>query len=454
MLKRKTYLTLAAAAFATLPVASRAATISFSYDAADMEVSSDGGNTFGPVAYVAGSNTVTVPAGDIIEFGVDVTVTGSANPAGTGTTGAATYNAKKGSQPAFLGLASYGFGMTDSKVAVANVVDSNPASGPTTSLEGSGITGWSLYGSGTVDDVGGGISFTAPESAANLAGNEVSTGSLAVNSALFGAGGSGPAELLNSLEIQATAAGTAVFTPGDQVANGTVALVQYVSGGSSTTTAGAPKYGNVTVVSGDGNTVNNLPALTVIVTGGVTSVSTHPIVSLVGEASGGEAAQALAYGHNTIPTLNVVGSNGSYVPASEAASGTGADVEVTGFNPATDNEVYALKLSGIAAGTAGTAEIASIIAEITAQSAVDGVSAQVPSSDVAALFPGYQIELVADPGNRSSAQDLGIDLSGLTENSTPGTVTLSAIAAVPEPASIGLLMGASGLLLGRRKRKA
>jgi hypothetical protein len=443
MLKRKTYLTLAAAAFATLPVATRAAVITFSYDAADMEVSSDGGNTFTPAAYVPATNTVTVPSGDIIEFGVDVLVTGNANPAGTGTTGAGVYNAKKANQPAFLGLGAYGFGMSDSKVAVASVVDLNGpgGAGTTTSAEGSGITGWTLFGSGNVDDNGGGILVTGPESAGNNAAAEVSTStSLATNTALFGAGGGSTAELLNSLQIQATAAGTTVFTPSDQEGNGTIGLITYTSGGSSTTAAGAPKYGNVTVVAGDGNIVNNLPALTVIVT--PTAVITgHPIVSLTAEGS-----QVAGYGHNTLPTLTVVGSHGSYVAANDAASGTSADVEVTGFNPATDNEVYALKLSG-AGGNIGN-----IISEINASNT--GVTAEVPTSDVSALFPGYQIELVAKTGSQSGDQDLGIDLSGLTENSTPGTVTLADIAAVPEPASIGLLMGASGLLMGRRKRKA
>jgi len=240
MLKRKSYLVLAAAAFATLPVASRAATVTFSYDPSDMEISTDGGNTFLPAVFNAATNTVTVPtAGDIVEFGVQVTVTGNPNPAATGTTGAATYNAKKGNQPANLGLAAYGFGMSDSNVGVANVVDlAGPGGGgTTTSAEGSGITGWTLFASGNVDDVGGGILNSGPESAGNVAGNEVTTGTS--NATLYGAGGNGAAELLNSLEIQANKAGTAIFTPSDQVAAGNVGLIVYTSGGSSTSSSAA-----------------------------------------------------------------------------------------------------------------------------------------------------------------------------------------------------------------------
>jgi hypothetical protein len=220
--------------------------------------------------------------------------------------------------------------------------------------------------------------------------------------------------------------------------------------------------GSITALAHPGDTIQTLNGTTSWTGPGNTTVATviagttlvggpppkNPLVSLTAE---GSQETTPGYGHNTIPTLVLTGSHGSYVGAADTGlSGTLADVEVMTFNPATDNEVYALKLAGI---TGGTTEINAIVAEINANS-VGVVASDPPSSDISATFPGYQIELVAKSGSQSAVQDLGIDLSNLAENATPGTVTLSAVAAIPEPASIGLLMGASGLLLGRRKRKA
>jgi hypothetical protein len=163
-------------------------------------------------------------------------------------------------------LAAYGFGLTDSKVGVAYVVDvyGQGAGGTTTSVRGSGDEDWEVFLSGNVDDVGGGINGqTGPESAGVLAANHPASGSLAMNTGFFGTGGGSTAELLNGLQIQANGFGTAVFTPTDQVGPGNLGLIRYSSGGSSTTVASSPRYTNVTVYAGDGNTVNNLPALTV-----------------------------------------------------------------------------------------------------------------------------------------------------------------------------------------------
>jgi hypothetical protein len=201
--------------------------------------------------------------GDIVEFGVDVTVTGNPNPAATGTTGSATYNFANQDQPANLGLASYGFGMNDTKPAVASVVDASAPGGTTTSLKGAAAAAWDTFRPGTVDDVGGGISGSKPESGGVSVGNHIANGTPAANQGFFGVGASGAAELLNELEIQTGVAGTAVFTPTDQVGPGLLGLVEYLSGG--TTISSVPLYTNHTVTDGDGNTVNNLPPLTVVV---------------------------------------------------------------------------------------------------------------------------------------------------------------------------------------------
>jgi hypothetical protein len=174
-----------------------------------------------------------------------------------------------------------------------------------------------------------------------------------------------------------------------------------------------------------------------------TTTSAKPLVSLTAEGS-----QLAGYGSNTIPLLHVVGSNGGYIAAHDGGLSTATgDANVTGFSPATDNETYALKFSNTLSGL----QITALITEINLNSATDGLLAVVPTADIAALFPGYQIELTATT-SKSASQDLGFDFSGAT--SVAG-LTVTDVAAVPEPVSAAtLLLGASGLLLGRRKRNA
>jgi len=70
------------------------------------------------------------------------------------------------------------------------------------------------------------------------------------------------------------------------------------------------------------------------------------------------------------------------------------------------------------------------------------------------LFPGYEVLLTESPGV-SSSSELEFDFSstGEQDSAVPGLV-LTGVAAVPEPATAaGVVMGAAGLLLGRRKNR-
>jgi hypothetical protein len=154
-------------------------------------------------------------------------------------------------------------------------------------------------------------------------------------------------------------------------------------------------------------------------------------------------------------TIHVLGSNSSYVPGhANAVGGAGNgqnlfNVEATGWSPNTDQEVYALniKVNGLDP-TAG--QISAIINDINGSN-TGNVTAGPVSGQFAAVFPGYDILLTAAAGTLSP-EFLGVDFSS---DSTTTGVTVTDVAAVPEPASAaGILLGAAGLLLGRRKRNA
>lgn len=445
MLKRK-HMILAAAAAAVSPLASHAATVVFSYGTINYgtTLSNAGviGGTTGTTA-VPANDTLTnvIPVGDYFSIPVNVSVTGNANPEFGGP-----YATSNGApQPKNLGLNSFVTTIADSAVTTVSpvagtgtntTVKTQPVPTATgqdtfTSIDASVFNAATSKGviqaTGTVGDpptyndpIAGTINSpnVDPSSATQL--NKLTLGTTTDTT---GDNGS----IWKNLIYKVLANGTAVLTPNFQSA----AVVHVAQAG---TTSAAPAYGGRALGAGDN--VTYLPTLT-IVDGATSSTATHPIVSLTAEGS-----QVSGYGHNTLTTLHVQGANGKYFPAADTGvSAATADVEVTGFSPATDNEVYALEITGSTA-------IANIIAEINASNT--GVIASVPTADVASIFPGYQIELVAKPGSTSSDQDLGIDLTGLTESG----VTLAAVAAVPEPASAALLFGAAGLFLGRRKRNA
>jgi hypothetical protein len=158
-------------------------------------------------------------------------------------------------------------------------------------------------------------------------------------------------------------------------------------------------------------------------------------------------------------SINVTGSNGSYVKgqANNINSGAGQNkfyVQATGFNPATDVEVYALDLIHTGAGDTTPAEEATVASEINASqtgTAVTAVSFANAPASLQALFPTYDIFLTTT-GATNSPMNLGLDFSVETG---VGGLSVTNVAAVPEPASAaGVLLGAAGLLLGRRKRNA
>jgi hypothetical protein len=440
MLKRKHILLATAAVAAATPLVSKSATVTFAYDST-VTWASNAAFTTGVGSSPIVGNIVNVPVGDFFEISVNADVTN--NPNGSNPdpgTGAA--------QPSPLGLSGFGFAIADSNTStVVPRVTSGGASFTTTGGFNNNLT---LTSTGTANTAPGDNGTNlSPISGGVNPGNDV----LANKPTTFGRAtiGAGTAQdifsgLIYRVQTTATAGSSSVLTPTNP--DGSLAVVAVGTPGQAPN-ANSTGTASVTYTShilNGSDTVNALPSLTVIAGTGVTT-TTHPIVSLTAQGS-----QGGSYTGNLLPLLHVVGSNGSYVPAFDHGvnTATGA-AEVIGFSPATDNETYALKLVGLSSTPATAAiQIAQIITDINAASGTDGVLALLPTADVASIAPGYQIELTATT-SKSGDQSFGFDFS---QETNVGGITVSDIVAVPEPTTIGLLLGASSLLLGRRKRNA
>ena len=211
--------------------------------------------------------------------------------------------------------------------------------------------------------------------------------------------------------------------------------------------------------------------------------NTGPSISLTGQGSvptgygnqlvqqsAGPAPDQAAFSPNTPPdTLVVTGSNGSYVPGTATAiNGGGASggdaanyVKVQGFNPANDPHVFVLNLdnngSPLTPGngtTADDARIAQIVSDINATYG-SNVATALTSTGFQGQFAGYDVAI--NLNGVASSEYFAFNFSGYTAtdaNSNPITgVTVTDIAVVPEPTSLGLLaLGGLGVLGGRRRR--
>jgi hypothetical protein len=203
--------------------------------------------------------------------------------------------------------------------------------------------------------------------------------------------------------------------------------------------------------------------LTIVAAGGATtSAATHSIISLT-------QGTATVTGYGTADgAIAMTGKgNGSYnvTPATGFATATTGSVLVSGFNPGSDKEIYALKLSKGGSGITDTTVLQSIANDINGQNGNNtstGVSASLITGVFASLFPassGYDLLVTStgtNPADGSGNAVLGFDFSagGGELNAANSGITVTGVAAVPEPATAaGLVLGAAGLLLGRRKNR-
>jgi hypothetical protein len=439
MLKRK-YSMIAGAVLAATPLVSKAATVTFSWDGGDF---SDSNGSL-VVTGTAANPILTVTAGDQINLGLDATVAANPNAAA-----ALTYNtsgSKSGDQPANLGLANFGFGATDNNPTSASMDLTNGVTfDPPINQETPGVV------------VNGGVGNVADAIAGGFLAATVATNSSDKASLGYGAN-PGPSEIFDGLNIDANAVGTAIFTPNLGGA-GNQAVVSYVSGGTST--ASKPVYGNTTLADANATAAG---ILTVIViptsTGGG-----HAIVSLVNGATSdttGNYGSILSSSNATFSPsqpvandINVVGSTTAGYNVGSAhlttASGVTSNVDTTfTVTPTGGTEVYALKLL-VQGVTPTSAQLSQIVSDINGSELTDGLVASTPISGAfSGEFPGYSILLTADA--TAGTSNLGFDF---TQETSVAGVTVTDVAAVPEPATVGgLILGAAGLLLGRRKSRA
>jgi hypothetical protein len=221
-------------------------------------------------------------------------------------------------------------------------------------------------------------------------------------------------------------------------------------------------------VGGNSGTAQNYAA-TVTGSGGGGGGSTYPIIVLKaspgntgGQITNGAAGTTAApQGTYTVgaatSTLTVSGGNSVYSAGfiHSITAGTNAGfTTVAGFTPTTDTEIFLLKISDTANGASpSAADITQIDADINNASAGNsGVVASPAASSPLANLGGtaWNIELTfASPVAPNT--DFGFNFAG--ETNIAG-VTVTDIAAVPEPASAGLLLVGGLGLLARRRRSA
>jgi hypothetical protein len=297
---------------------------------------------------------------------------------------------------------------------------------------------------------------TAPPSQGGTGTNDASYVNLDSLASAVRAGGTSATATGSSTSLTGTATSLVISAFSNAAAGGTVvepstgpnpnpliAQILVSTGGGVSFTG---TYGS------DGGTAT--PAINFAYTpgGGTTSSSSssaQPIISLLTTAPTSYASQL----GSTI-ALTYTGPGG-YVPGSTTFSALSKGYGVvTGFHTP-DTEIYALDVLNASGGALTSAQISAVVSDINASES--GVTASLVTGVYSKLFPGYDVLLTGTtPATTGTSYYLGIDFSA-TGDQDPATqgFTVGAIAAVPEPATMaGLVLGASGLLLGRRKNRA
>jgi len=435
MQKRK-YAVLAGAALAALPIVSSAAiNVTYSYDSSTLfyATSLAGLATGTPVTISGGA--VNIPANDFFEFGVDVTVTGNVNP------GNAAYDSNVGGhQPANLGVSGFGFNFNDSTPSVLT-----PFQNATGVTRVTIASIFSTTGAGDVNTTTGSIGADGAYLSGGNNTNVTDPGPNNTNTPLLtvGVGGS---QIFTHLVFKAVAAsGSTTITP-FLAPGGTAIVVEKTAGSASS----APGYGSTTA----GFTTTNLPALTINVGstgGGGGTTGTNKIISLTANPSTGTAPNG--YGTVSLGTLSPV--NGSPVGINFSSGG----VAVGYVTDTVGSPVYALKVAiGGTTLAPSDSRLSAIVADINASdNGIVTAKLMTSSTHYGSLFPGYDILITtATSGSDPAFQfDFSSTPSDGTDSDTAlGAVTVTSIAAVPEPATAaGVILGAAGLLLGRRKNR-
>jgi hypothetical protein len=446
MLKRKNML-VAAAAVAAAPLAAQAAiNVTFGYDTT-VTYSASSSFTASSTVAISG-NGFSVPASDYFKFNVNAAVTGDTNAASGGS-----FDTANGTlQPANLGLTSFGINFVNGTAISPLVSGSNTS---TVTIPAS--LKYDISAKGTANTLQAGTP-SSPISGGYNTGLVTKT---AFTSATHGyrltLGSTAKTDIFTGLIYKAGAsAGVSTIVPNIPAAGVAYAFLQ--SAGSSSQ---FPTYTSDTVGTNTGDTLTSLPTLTVNVTGG--AITGNNIVSLTSTAPTNTAPTA--YGATSLGTVTATGTASSYKAGTLVITptGTGFVNGVLSGTPTVPTEIYALDIESSAGGVTAPTDLAAIAAAMQTALVAQGfagstVSLTPPTGNPfpagPAGTPGYDVFLTINGLTQAqlSSDFLGFDL---TEGASFSTDKVAAVALVPEPTSAAfLLVGASSLLMGRRRRNA
>jgi hypothetical protein len=406
------------------------------------------------------AQTITVPVGDYLFLAVDVVT--SSNPNGSSDAGKVEGNTTGDPgavQPSYLGLATLGITVPSSDSSATYLQPLLGASAGASYAQGWGYSSKAVLNTSQGQNTGG--ANVPPAWASKSPGDaETGNGSVALNDYIGGGTTSvDPGTATGAAALAAFGGSSATYgsaTPVfdklsyySQANGGTVTLSPQIVGSATDYwtlhTSGGGNTSGVPTYAAVGVNSSNVGSLPVLVIKTGSAVSTHAIVSLAAGTTPGSS-----YGSN-VAALTL-----PYQLQTIANTTTGS-ATASGWSPATEKEVFGLEVLD-AGNPATVAQLGPLITAINSGDANVSASTGVVAYNNGGMFPSpYNMTLVfagGVPGGLQTVDDLGIDLSSTNDPLLAG-LTFTAVAVVPEPMSLGILaLGGVGLMARRSRRKA